>query len=54
VSPTAVAWLCSLRPDWEHVVLEDTGHTPQTDAPLSFIAAVDDWLSRNAKPGAAV
>ena len=54
VSPTAVAWLCSLRPEWEHVVLEGTGHTPQMDAPLSFLAAVDDWLSRTARPVAGV
>jgi glycerol-3-phosphate dehydrogenase len=45
VSPSAVEWLCSLRPEWDHVVLEDTGHTPQMDAPLRFIAVVNDWLA---------
>ena len=36
VSPTAVEWLCALRPDWELVHLDDTGHTPQMDAPHRF------------------
>lgn len=54
VSPTAVAWLCSLRPDWDHVTLGDTGHTPQMDAPLRFIAVVNDWLARTGVPASAV
>jgi pimeloyl-ACP methyl ester carboxylesterase len=54
VSPTAVDWLCSLRPDWEHVTLDDTGHTPQMDAPLRFLAAVNDWLARSEARGAGV
>lgn len=45
VSPSAVEWLCSLRPEWDHVVLDDTGHTPQMDAPLRFISVVGDWLA---------
>ncbi|MGH8913005.1 MAG: alpha/beta fold hydrolase [Acidimicrobiia bacterium] len=45
VSPTAVGWLCSLRPDWAHVQLEDTGHTPHMDAPLRFVEALDAWLT---------
>jgi len=44
VSPTAVEWMCGLRPDWVLVQLEDTGHTPQMDAPLRFIEAVLGWL----------
>jgi len=44
VSPTAIRWLCSLRPDWAHVELADTGHTPQMDAPLRFIEVLSEWM----------
>jgi pimeloyl-ACP methyl ester carboxylesterase len=44
VSPTSVEWLCTLRPDWELVQMDDTGHTPQMDAPRRFVAVVSDWL----------
>ena len=45
VSPTAVEWLCSLRHDWELVQMEDTGHTPQLDAPVRFVGVVESWLN---------
>jgi pimeloyl-ACP methyl ester carboxylesterase len=45
VSPTAVERICRLRPDWKLVQMEDTGHTPQMDAPLRFLAEVEPWLS---------
>lgn len=45
VSPTAVEWLCALRPDWDLVHLDDTGHTPQMDAPHRFLDVVRDWLA---------
>ncbi len=45
VSPTAVEYVCSLRPDWKLVQMSDTGHTPQMDAPLRFLAEVEPWLS---------
>jgi pimeloyl-ACP methyl ester carboxylesterase len=45
VSPTAVEWLCSLQPEWELVQMDDTGHTPQMDAPLRFLSVVEPWLS---------
>jgi pimeloyl-ACP methyl ester carboxylesterase len=45
VSPTAVERICRLRPDWKLVRMEDTGHTPQMDAPLRFLAEVEPWLS---------
>lgn len=54
VSPTAVEWLCSLRPDWELAQMEDTGHTPQLDAPVRFTKVLEDWLTRTpalAPPG---
>lgn len=44
VSPTAVEWMCSLRPDWEHIQMEDTGHTPQLDAPVRLMNIVGPWL----------
>lgn len=44
VSPTSVAWACSLRPDWKLVQMEDTGHTPQIDAPIRFLGVVEPWL----------
>jgi pimeloyl-ACP methyl ester carboxylesterase len=46
ISPTAVEWMCSLRPDWELVQMEDTGHTPQLDAPVRFMGVVIPWLER--------
>jgi pimeloyl-ACP methyl ester carboxylesterase len=49
VSPTAVEWLCSLRPDWEHVQMEDTGHTPQLDAPIRLLDLVVPWLESSLK-----
>ncbi len=45
VSPTSVEWLCTLRPDWHLAQLDDTGHTPQMDAPQRFLAVVRDWLA---------
>lgn len=44
VSPTSVGWLCSLRLDWELVRMEDTGHTPQIDAPVRFLSVIEPWL----------
>jgi pimeloyl-ACP methyl ester carboxylesterase len=49
VSPTAVEWLCSLRPDWQLVQMEDTGHTPQLDAPIRFLATIIPWLQASLK-----
>lgn len=47
VSPGWVDWLHSLRSDWDLTQMEDTGHTPQLDAPVRFAAIVDSWLTRN-------
>lgn len=44
VSPTAIEWLASLRADWTLVQMEDTGHTPQLDAPVRFAGVVEGWL----------
>ncbi len=48
VSPSAVEWLCGLRPDWDLVQMPDTGHTPQMDAPLRFLSVLEPWLAGNA------
>jgi hypothetical protein len=39
--------MCSLRPDWDLIQLEDTGHTPMMDAPLRFLDVVGGWLARD-------
>lgn len=45
VSRTAVEWLCWIRPDWTLLQLDDTGHTPQLDAPIRTLSAIQPWLS---------
>ena len=44
VSPTSVEWLCSLRPDWDLIQIDDTGHTPQLDAPVRLVNTIVPWL----------
>lgn len=46
VSPTAVEWLSTIRPDWVLAQLEDTGHTPMMDAPLRTLEVLEPWLAR--------
>ena len=54
VSPTAVEWLVSLRPDWKLVQMDDTGHTPQLDAPVRFVGIALPWLETSLKRNAVV
>ncbi|MGH8871923.1 MAG: alpha/beta fold hydrolase [Acidimicrobiia bacterium] len=54
VSPTAVEWLCSLRPEWDLVQMSDTGHTPQMDAPLRFVEVARNWLVPAERPAVGV
>lgn len=49
VSRTSVEWLCRLRPDWTLIQLDDTGHTPQIDAPIRTLEAVEPWLEDHLK-----
>ena len=49
ISRTAVEWLCSLRLDWTLVQMDDTGHTPQIDAPVRFVGIVEPWLEAHLK-----
>lgn len=44
VSRTSVEWLCWIRPDWTLVQMEDTGHTPQIDAPIRTVGVIQSWL----------
>lgn len=44
ISRKSVEWMCNLRPDWTLVQMEDTGHTPQIDAPLRTLSIVEPWL----------
>jgi pimeloyl-ACP methyl ester carboxylesterase len=54
VSPTSVEWLCSLRLDWTLVQMDDTGHTPQIDAPIRLLSVVGPWLEAHLKQDIAV
>lgn len=54
VSPNSVEWMCSLRPDWSLVVMEDTGHTPQIDAPIRTLSVLEPWLETSLKREVAV
>jgi pimeloyl-ACP methyl ester carboxylesterase len=36
--------LAELRPDWELVVMPDTGHIPMLEVPEEFLGAVEPWL----------
>lgn len=54
VHVTAGRDAADLRPDWEYVELEGSGHIPQMETPAEFLAAVQDWLARAvASPSAA-
>jgi pimeloyl-ACP methyl ester carboxylesterase len=44
IAPAVVEAVCALRPDWELVQMEDTGHTPQLDAPIRFLEVVRPWI----------
>ena len=47
VSPTSVDHMASLRPDWDLVRLDSTGHTPQIDSPVRLMAVIDGWLDQH-------
>jgi hypothetical protein len=34
-----------LRLDWTLVQMDDTGHTPQIDAPVRLLSVIDPWLA---------
>jgi pimeloyl-ACP methyl ester carboxylesterase len=51
VSRTSVEWLGWIRPDWTLVQMEDTGHTPQIDAPIRTVGVIEKWLDSRHKQG---
>jgi pimeloyl-ACP methyl ester carboxylesterase len=40
---SAIEWLTRVRPDWDLVVMEDSGHCPQIEAPLEFVRIYEAW-----------
>lgn len=46
VAGSGIDWLVSHRPDWDLVVMEDSGHCPQLEGPAEFLALVDQWVER--------
>ena len=43
IPASAVEWLTGVRPDWDLVVMEDSGHCPQIEAPEEFVKIYDAW-----------
>ena len=46
IPASAIEWLTRVRPDWDLVVMEDSGHCPQIEAPDEFVAIYDAWTSK--------
>jgi pimeloyl-ACP methyl ester carboxylesterase len=46
VPASAIEWLTRVRPDWDHVVMDDCGHCPQIEAPREFVAIYDAWAPK--------
>jgi len=44
VPRASVEAIARVRPDWDHVMLEDVGHTPMLEDPRAVLAAIDAWL----------
>ncbi|HUO45505.1 MAG TPA: alpha/beta hydrolase [Acidimicrobiia bacterium] len=44
VASSGISWLAALRPDWKLAVMEDSGHCPQLEQPVEFLAIVDEWI----------
>ena len=45
VPRVCVEAIARIRPDWDHVMLDDVGHTPMLEDPRAVLAAIDAWLS---------
>ena len=43
VPASAIEWLARARPDWDLVIMDDSGHCPQIEAPAEFVAIYDNW-----------
>jgi pimeloyl-ACP methyl ester carboxylesterase len=44
VHPSSAQWAAKERPDWDFVMIEDMGHTPQIEDPEMFVTLVQDWI----------
>ena len=44
VPRASVEAIARIRPDWEHVMLDDCGHVPMLEDPVAVASAVDAWL----------
>jgi pimeloyl-ACP methyl ester carboxylesterase len=44
VPRACVEAIAHVRPDWDHVMLEDVGHTPMLEDPRAVLGAIDAWL----------
>lgn len=44
VHPSSAQWAAKERPDWEFMLIEDMGHTPQVEDPDMFVTLLEDWI----------
>ena len=44
VPRASVEAIARMRPDWEHVMLDDCGHVPMLEDPTAVAGAIDAWL----------
>lgn len=45
VPRASVDAIALIRPDWDHVMLDDCGHVPMLEDPQTVSAAIDAWLA---------
>jgi pimeloyl-ACP methyl ester carboxylesterase len=45
VPRACVEAIAGIRPDWDHVMLDDVGHTPMLEDPRAVLGAIEAWLS---------
>jgi pimeloyl-ACP methyl ester carboxylesterase len=45
IPASAIEWLARVRPDWDHVAMDDCGHCPQIEAPSEFVSIYDAWAA---------
>ena len=45
VPRASVDAIARIRPDWDHVMLDDCGHVPMLEDPRTVASAIDAWLS---------
>jgi len=45
VPRASVDAIAAIRPDWDHVMLDDCGHVPMLEDPQAVSTAIDAWLA---------